>query len=194
MRKQFDSASCPTCDTLFERLPVEYDEDGGYVFLEVHPCAGCGQHALRLLRSVPLRWMRPDVLHRPSGVGPGRNRALCTAAEPCAAECEPLELPARIPPQSEVLAPRTWRWPEMTCEWRSVSIVFLHAQVSEERPRSLAHALLKQSGERTSTVARRSRRSLPGRWAGWSPARKAARPRRKPKIWQPHPNEPRVKS
>jgi hypothetical protein len=24
---------------------------------------------------------------------------------PCAAECEPLELPARIPPQSEVFAP-----------------------------------------------------------------------------------------
>jgi hypothetical protein len=37
------SASCPTCDTLFERLPVEYDEDGGYAFLEVHPCAGCGK-------------------------------------------------------------------------------------------------------------------------------------------------------
>ena len=39
MRLAFTSASCPTCDTLFERLPVEYDEDGGYAFLEVHPCA-----------------------------------------------------------------------------------------------------------------------------------------------------------
>src|ERR1039458_710716 len=39
MKRSYDSASCPTCDTLFERLPVEYDEDGGYVFLEVHPCS-----------------------------------------------------------------------------------------------------------------------------------------------------------
>ena len=39
MGKQFDSGSCPTCETLFERLPVEYDEDGGYAFLEMHPCA-----------------------------------------------------------------------------------------------------------------------------------------------------------
>src|ERR1035441_2645715 len=42
MRKPFDSASCPTCDTLFERLPVDSDEDGSYVCLEVHPCAACG--------------------------------------------------------------------------------------------------------------------------------------------------------
>lgn len=67
MRTRFDSASCPTCDTLFERLPVEYDEDGGYAFLEMHP-------ALCLLRSVPLRWMRPDVLRRPPRLGPGRNQ------------------------------------------------------------------------------------------------------------------------
>jgi hypothetical protein len=39
MKRSFDSASCPTCDTLFERLPVEYDEDAGYVFLAMHPCA-----------------------------------------------------------------------------------------------------------------------------------------------------------
>jgi len=45
MKMHFASASCPTCDTLFERLPVEYDEDGGYAFLEVRPCAGptCGK-------------------------------------------------------------------------------------------------------------------------------------------------------
>src|SRR5947208_1617576 len=42
MRSAFSSASCPTCDTRFERLPVEYDEDRGYVVLEVQPCAGCG--------------------------------------------------------------------------------------------------------------------------------------------------------
>jgi len=42
MRKRFDSGSCPTCNTFFERLPIEYDEDGGYVLLEVQPCAECG--------------------------------------------------------------------------------------------------------------------------------------------------------
>jgi len=39
MKTTFTSASCPTCNTLFERLPVEYDGDTGYAVLEVHPCA-----------------------------------------------------------------------------------------------------------------------------------------------------------
>ena len=42
MATSFTSASCPTCETFFDRVPVEYDEDGGYVCLEVYPCAGCG--------------------------------------------------------------------------------------------------------------------------------------------------------
>jgi hypothetical protein len=44
-RPKFTSASCPNCGTLFARLPVEYDEDGGYAVLEVHPCADpvCGK-------------------------------------------------------------------------------------------------------------------------------------------------------
>jgi hypothetical protein len=32
-------ACCPTCETLFERLSVKHDEDGGNAFLEVGPCA-----------------------------------------------------------------------------------------------------------------------------------------------------------
>ena len=45
MRERFTSASCPSCDTLFERLPVEYDGDIGYPVLEVRPCADptCGK-------------------------------------------------------------------------------------------------------------------------------------------------------
>jgi hypothetical protein len=46
MRTRFASASCPTCLTLFDRLPVEYDEDGnGCAVLEVRPCADsiCGK-------------------------------------------------------------------------------------------------------------------------------------------------------
>jgi len=39
MPKTFASASCPECQTDFDRLPVEYDEDGGYAVLPVRPCA-----------------------------------------------------------------------------------------------------------------------------------------------------------
>ena len=104
MRKQFTSASCPTCDTLFERLPVEYDEDGsGYPVLEVRPCAdsecgkmlcaccdqfhcdGCGQtFCIDHLVSVP--------------DGTDRPLRCCPA---CAAECEVQQLPSPIPPSSE---------------------------------------------------------------------------------------------
>ena len=61
--------------------------------------------ALRVLRSVPLRWMRPHVLHRPPVSVPDGTETPLHCCGPCAAECEPLELPARIPPQSEVRAP-----------------------------------------------------------------------------------------
>ena len=39
MRPQFTSASCPNCNTYYDRVPVEYDEDGSYAVLEVYPCA-----------------------------------------------------------------------------------------------------------------------------------------------------------
>ena len=103
MRSKFTSASCPTCDTLFERLPVEYDEDGGYAFLEVRPCAdstcgkmlcsccdqfhcdGCGQ-----------LFCTDHVVSVPDGTD--RPLHCCPA---CAAECEVVALPPRIPPASE---------------------------------------------------------------------------------------------
>jgi hypothetical protein len=39
------AATCPSCQTDFARLPVEYDEDRGYAVLEVRPCsdATCGK-------------------------------------------------------------------------------------------------------------------------------------------------------
>lgn len=103
MRSKLTSASCPTCDTRFERLPVEYD-DGGYAFLEVRACAdstcgkmlcsccdqfhcdGCGQpFCTDHLVSVP--------------DGTGRPLHCCPT---CAAECEVLALPPRISPASEI--------------------------------------------------------------------------------------------
>jgi len=105
MITQFTSASCLNCDTLFERLPVEYDEDGGYVFLEVHPCALCGTMLCACC----------DQFHC-DGCGqtfcgdhlisvPNATETPLHCCGPCAAECEPLVLPARIPPQSEVREP-----------------------------------------------------------------------------------------
>jgi hypothetical protein len=97
------SASCPACHTEFDRLPIEYDEDGGYAVLEVWPCAdstcgkllcaccdqfhcdGCG-HTFCADHLVSVPDGTPTPLH-------------CCST--CAAECEPLELPAPIPPQRE---------------------------------------------------------------------------------------------
>lgn len=42
-KPQFTSHTCPNCDTNFDRLPLDYDEDGiGTAVLEVHPCPLCG--------------------------------------------------------------------------------------------------------------------------------------------------------
>jgi hypothetical protein len=105
MIQQFDSASCPTCDTLFERLPVEYDEDGGYVFLEVRPCAGCGQMLCACCDQFHCDGCgQTFCINHLVSVPDGTEMPLHCCG-PCAAECEPIELPARIPPQSEVRAP-----------------------------------------------------------------------------------------
>jgi len=45
-KPSFISAECPECGAFFDRLPVDYDEDGtAYAALEVAPCthAGCGR-------------------------------------------------------------------------------------------------------------------------------------------------------
>lgn len=104
MKSQFASASCPTCDTLFERLPVEYDEEGGYAVLEVRPCAdascgkmlcsccsqfhcdGCGQ-----------KFCTDHLVSVPDGTD--QPLSCCPS---CAVECDLLELPSRIPPGSEM--------------------------------------------------------------------------------------------
>src|SRR3954463_4272849 len=44
MNRYFDSATCPNCQTYFDRVPVDGDEDGCCcVVLESKPCATCGQ-------------------------------------------------------------------------------------------------------------------------------------------------------
>ena len=103
MKTKFASASCPTCNTFFERLPIEYDDSDAYAFLEVRPCAdiscgkmlcaccdqfhcdGCGQ-----------TFCSDHLVSVPDGTD--RSLHCCPT---CALECEPGELPARIPPGSE---------------------------------------------------------------------------------------------
>ena len=97
------SATCPTCDTDFDRLPVEYDEDGGYAVLEVHFCAhltcgtllcpccdqfhcdGCGN-----------TFCADHLVSVPDGTDCPLH---CCPI--CAEECEPMELPLALGPASE---------------------------------------------------------------------------------------------
>ena len=42
MKATFTSATCATCNTDFDRIPVDYDEDGqGYVAIPVKQCPTC---------------------------------------------------------------------------------------------------------------------------------------------------------
>jgi hypothetical protein len=73
MKTLFTAASCSTCDTLFERLPVEYDEFGAYVFLEQLALRGLRRAALLVLPSFSLRRVRRNILYRSPCSGAGRN-------------------------------------------------------------------------------------------------------------------------
>ncbi len=101
MAPKYTKATCPECNTTFDRVPVDGDEDGLYACIEVTPCADptCG------------KLLCADCAQFHSGccgqifcadhlvlIEDGTDKPLqCCAA--CAAECEPL--PAAIPPQRE---------------------------------------------------------------------------------------------
>ena len=101
VRQQFTSASCPICNTLFERLPIDYNEDGtGYALLEVKPCAGsCGKLLCPCCDQFVCDGCGDTfcVDHLVS-VEDGTETPLHCCAT-CAAECDVLPLP--FPPQSE---------------------------------------------------------------------------------------------
>jgi hypothetical protein len=104
MKLRFTSATCPECETIFDRVPVEYDEDGGYAVLEIHPCAhtecgkllcaccdqfhcdGCGE-----------TFCADHLVSVPDGTD---NPLHCCPA--CAGECEVNYLAAPMPNQSEL--------------------------------------------------------------------------------------------
>jgi hypothetical protein len=74
IRPTHTAATCPACNTDYDRLPLDYDEDGiGYATF-------CADHLV--------------------SVADGTDQPLhCCPA--CADECEPMELPITMPPASE---------------------------------------------------------------------------------------------
>jgi hypothetical protein len=108
--KRFDSATCPNCQTYFDRLPVDGDEDGAYVALEVKPCATCGALLCPCCSRFACdgcdqTFCSEHVVLVEDGTP---NPLKCCAT--CAAECEPL--PARIEPQRAPAA-----FPQVACAW-----------------------------------------------------------------------------
>ena len=108
MRSHFTFATCPECQTYFDRLSLDYDEDGyGNAVLEVRPCAHpeCGRLLCPCCATFECDGCGATFcMDHLVAVPDGTPRPLqCCAA--CAAECEPLELPTRIPPQLEIMAP-----------------------------------------------------------------------------------------
>ncbi len=94
-------ASCPTCDSLFERLLIDYNEDGtGYALLEVKPCAGsCGKLLCPCCDQFACDGCGDTFCadHLVS-VEDGTETPL-HCCPTCASECEVLPMP--FPPQSE---------------------------------------------------------------------------------------------
>ena len=107
MRPQFTSTSCPNCNTYFDRVPVEYDEDGSYAVLEVYPCAdaNCGKLLCPCCDQFHcdgcgLTFCADHLVSIPETTGTPMH-----CCGPCADECDPLELPNRMSPSSGVPAP-----------------------------------------------------------------------------------------
>jgi hypothetical protein len=76
MRKQLGSASYRTFDTVFERLPIECDEGGGYVVLrpacttESKPiCPACSEHAAQPPEPAPSRTPRCEPIGNAASSG-----------------------------------------------------------------------------------------------------------------------------
>jgi len=98
------AATCPACNTDYDRLPLDYDEDGiGYAILEVHLCAHstCGKLLCPCCDQFHcdgcgLTFCADHLV----SVADGTDQPLhCCPA--CADECEPMELPLTMPPASE---------------------------------------------------------------------------------------------
>src|SRR6266550_2682588 len=94
MPTTFTSASCPTCETSFDRVPVEYDGDQGYAPLELKPCRECGALLCPCCEQFQCdgcaaTFCVSHLVTIPDGT---LNPLRCCAT--CAAEVEAIELPS----------------------------------------------------------------------------------------------------
>jgi hypothetical protein len=97
------STECPECETTFERLPVERDEDGGYVLLAVTECPACAKLLCRACDQFECgECRRAFCLGHLVSVPGGYEPLRCCQA--CAEGFEPLDLPEPMAPGSERLA------------------------------------------------------------------------------------------
>ena len=93
MATTFTTASCPTCETSFDRVPVEYDGDQGYAALELKPCGECGALLCACCEQFQCdgcaaTFCTSHLVSIPDGT---LNPLRCCAT--CAAEVEVIELP-----------------------------------------------------------------------------------------------------
>jgi hypothetical protein len=91
--KHFDSATCPNCQTYFDRLPVDGDEDGNsYVVLPLTACATCGVLLCPCCEQFTCEYGQVHCAEYVILIPDGRDKPLkCCGA--CASRCELLELP-----------------------------------------------------------------------------------------------------
>jgi hypothetical protein len=107
-KQQFTSASCPSCDTLFDRLPVDFDDEGtGYAAMEVTPCADpeCGQLLCTCCAQFACDGCGETFCSSHLVAVPDGTPQPLHCCPACALECE--EVPARIPAQRELVAAST---------------------------------------------------------------------------------------
>lgn len=100
MAHTFTSTTCPLCFTYFDRVPVDGDGIDTYAVLEVRPCSACGALLCACCEQFACDGCGETFCAEHLVTVPDGNSPLhCCKA--CADECEPYELPAAIPPQSE---------------------------------------------------------------------------------------------
>lgn len=114
--KRFDSATCPNCQTLFDRLPVDGDEDGAYVALEVKPCATCGTLLCPCCEQFVCEHGDTHCVSHLT-VLDAESKYPVKCCPVCIAEMDEADRPAKIEPQTAPTAV-----PQVECPWCELPI------------------------------------------------------------------------
>lgn len=102
-RPQFISATCPNCETTFDRLPVDYDDDGiGNAVLAVYPCSICGALLCPCCGQFQCDACDDTFCFQHAVVIPDGTSKPLRCCPHCAAEGEIQQLPLPLPPAREL--------------------------------------------------------------------------------------------